>query len=1021
MPASVRASTVAHLHTALSLAAFLSALFVGCTLHYRKIVKNGVAGWPEEWFPSVSATIGDWYPERNLFQLLIALNAGPRFAVLLLSYSLTRTVHPSRSLLLLCTGIVRTLSCGGWVFVTSSDSGDVHDFLMILYIVCDLPWMWAGLDAAGRRARRWRLLSASAFWLSLVPMIYFYIQHKVHRIPGAYTRYAFFEWGLIFLDIAYDSTSVMLFNDSKLELTLTVPGGATLPAPVDGKTNEMTAQEASVRPVTVQLVDSLHADTSVVSQMREFVSFVSDVYLAYVSWTLITALPVSLFYFSIWKLALAGPEFTTLATLSPLLLAIPAVRRWVGTTHAQTSLSAFALMCLGVYRSESVVARLLAVAAGTTATCLRLAGEWDSLRAGYHALVYILGLLASSLTKHLNDGNNPLWPIVDENSGGHHRLLLTIGALALVEQATRRTTPPPPPTPTSSPQTHLRSEPWLTPTLALGAALYGLHERLSDPATLVAWSWAGFAGASTGPHPHTHAGLMFVACALGCALSALFSSEYSFIKRRGAEKETDMDGEYALTHALPNLLSHPLFFLATAVPSSYLLIYTSRWPAYIGGLLQVVFLGASFPLVLANAARAARARGAARVFGGAWVVWVLLLFAGTFTVAYAFVPGAGLFRERTDLVLGAQMLMLAPSFSWSFLLGGISKTTSTLTPLPALPSGTRLRTLFLAAVLSLAALVVPLYEYTTIPTPHPTHARARIFNAGIWTVHFGLDDAGRDSQRRMRDLIGDMQLEVVGLLETDLHRPVYGNRDLTRIMARELGYYVDIGPGSNKHTWGAVLLSKFPILRSKHHLLPSPDGELAPAIEAVLDVYGSKVTVVVAHNGQEETPLDRELQAMALGKIMRESAYPVVFLGYVVTKPWATRPAPYEIMVTEGRVHDIDDEDWDRWCEYIFYRGLHRTAYARVSRSTITDTELQIGQFSVPRAGRVKEDGARTLMERERRYVRSHKEDMPREHWFPPEYYGNEREGGVRGHFYHVFYTPLYYQIPPELEVPPST
>lgn len=61
---------------------------------------------------------------------------------------------------------------------------------------------------------------------------------------------------------------------------------------------------------------------------------------------------------------------------------------------------------------------------------------------------------------------------------------------------------------------------------------------------------------------------------------------------------------------------------------------------------------------------------------------------------------------------------------------------------------------------------------------------------------------------------------------------------------------VDIGPGPNSHTWGAVLLSKFPIISTKHHLLPSPHGELAPAIEAILDVFGNEVLVVVAHNGQ---------------------------------------------------------------------------------------------------------------------------------------------------------------------------
>lgn len=59
-----------------SAAAFLGALLVGCSLHYRKIVKNAWFGYPDEWFPSVSATIGDHYPERSLFQVLIAITAG---------------------------------------------------------------------------------------------------------------------------------------------------------------------------------------------------------------------------------------------------------------------------------------------------------------------------------------------------------------------------------------------------------------------------------------------------------------------------------------------------------------------------------------------------------------------------------------------------------------------------------------------------------------------------------------------------------------------------------------------------------------------------------------------------------------------------------------------------------------------------------------------------------------------------------------------------------------------------------
>jgi len=275
-------------------------------------------------------------------------------------------------------------------------------------------------------------------------------------------------------------------------------------------------------------------------------------------------------------------------------------------------------------------------------------------------------------------------------------------------------------------------------------------------------------------------------------------------------------------------------------------------------------------------------------------------------------------------------------------------------------------------------------------------------------VHFGIDNEGRDSQRRMRDLVGDMQLDVVGLLETDLHRIPYGNRDLTRVMTEELGYYVDLGPGPNSHTWGAVLLSKYPIINSTHHLLPSPHGELAPAIEAWLDVYGTEILIIIAHNGQEEDPLDRELQSRELARIMaRAYPHPTIFLGYVVTKPLAAQPAPYDILVTDGKMHDADHEDWDRWCEYIFYRGLYRTAYVRVSRGVVTDTELQIAQFVLPRHGfgvTNETAAARTL--------RSFKEDLPEDHWFPMEYYGNERGGGKNSHYYHVFFTPLYYRIP---------
>jgi len=227
-----------------------------------------------------------------------------------------------------------------------------------------------------------------------------------------------------------------------------------------------------------------------------------------------------------------------------------------------------------------------------------------------------------------------------------------------------------------------------------------------------------------------------------------------------------------------------------------------------------------------------------------------------------------------------------------------------------------------------------------------------------------------------------------------------GNRDTTQFLAEDLGMYVDYGPGPNKHTWGAALLSKFPILNSTHHLLPSPVGELAPAIHATLDCYGELVDVFVFHSGQEEDPEDRRLQSEYLAELMGSSPRPSILLSYLVTKPLEGN---YNTYVSEkSGMHDIDPTDWDRWCEYILYKGLKRTGYARVSRSTITDTELQVGKFVVGNGEHgdwVDEQG------RKMRGTRVEEHDMAYGLRFPTLFRGE----GVRGHAYHVFNEPRYY------------
>ncbi|TCD63760.1 hypothetical protein EIP91_004975 [Steccherinum ochraceum] len=919
------AAHIATLHTYLSFAAFLSALFIGSALHYTKIVKNGVAGYPEEWFPSVSATIGDLYPERSIFHILIALNSGPRFILVLLQYYLHRSASSRLSTLLLCCGVLRTLACGGWVYITSTDDHDWHDILMISYLLFNIPWMFGGIaatPASQPATRRRRRTFTYSFFVALLPMVYYFIQHKVHRIPGAYTLYSIFEWSLIILDILFDS---VLAQDLK---------AANL---------HVHASQRSLAPV---------------------VNFLCDVYLAYVNWSVFTSLTPTLFYFSVWTLGIAGHEFSLLSILSPLFLRNPQVLDVCCSRPGRTILYVLTIAGIVAYASNSPLVRLLAVMLANSALSIGFAVDWSApaASASYQSILMGLGWLLCSLSKHANHSNNPIWPIVNEKSGGYNKTGLVLACLAIYnfyyrsptvpqishkkeEDATIRSTP-----------TAMRRY-WFLDSFALGSLIFSLHSLLGDSTTLITMSWTGYP--IKGPVPLLHGSLTHLAQALGLALPVAFAS----------------------FSPSSNFFASPIWFAYGCA-------------RYFGGLNVAVFLMSIIPGVLL---RTGYSTGSvARTYAVAFFVVSLYYVGSVFTVAYAFVPGGQYFREKTNWVFAIQMLGMASAFNWPI---------SSPAPRAMIPPTLCRKATNAIVGITILSLVVTMYRWPgAVIKPHRTGPR--IIRAGIWTVHFGIDDEGRDSQRRMRDLVRDMELDVLGLLETDLHRPVFGNRDLTRVIAEELGYHVDLGPGPNKHTWGATLLSKYPIIKSTHHLLPSPDGELAPAIHAVLDVYGSVVHVMVVHNGQEETPLDRELQSKEVGRIMSE-VYPdpTIFLGYLVTRPHADKPWPYKFIIEDGRMHDIDKDDHARWCEYIAYRGLYRTSYARVSHGTLTDTELQIGQFVIPRYG-----VGITNDTEAGRYLRAWKEELPEDHWLPHAYMPTE--GGVNGHEYDKFGTPLYYKFP---------
>ena len=98
-------------------------------------------------------------------------------------------------------GLIRTVMCGGWVYITSTDDHDWHDIFMISYLVLTVPWT-AGclaLSPMNQKAIKYRKIAAGLFFGTLVPLVYYFIQHKVHKVPGGESRWTEFSEGQVLM------------------------------------------------------------------------------------------------------------------------------------------------------------------------------------------------------------------------------------------------------------------------------------------------------------------------------------------------------------------------------------------------------------------------------------------------------------------------------------------------------------------------------------------------------------------------------------------------------------------------------------------------------------------------------------------------------------------------------------------------------------------------------------------------------------------------------------------------------
>ena len=647
-------------------------------------------------------------------------------------------------------------------------------------------------------------------------------------------------------------------------------------------------------------------------------------------------------------MGISGYEAFVLSTMGPVMLGVPAIRRLTMKNLRIVHLTS--LVGILAWLVEPPAMRLLTVGLGIWMSSLAWTATFYAERAQPHRLearaaAFSIGLVLSSVSKFAFQTNNPIWPVVRPQDRGWHKLGLTLAVVSVL-WSTRNLNHGAIDVP--QPQTN-RGSAFLS-GLGMAGLLFAMHSLLSDSSTMVLWTWTGFP--IQGPISVPHGAYTIFTMSAGVVFGLFYPS-----------------------------LSRSWTAFGVGSVGAALLTRYDDWLGFYGGLILAFYVMAVAPSLISSAVRT----GPAKTFGLGFFFYNFMVFFHVWVVAYAFVPGGPLVRERTDWVMTTMMLMMGAGV---FSASSVGSFGSKRAQKPANPAAKRQRSYYVYILFALQLLAASV-GYLRFPTYNyaPAYPESNLITAGIWTIHFYLDNPMWDSARRMRDLIQEMEIDVLGLLESDTQRIIMGNRDPTQFLAEDLGMYVDYGPGPDKHTWGCALLSKFPILHSEHHLLPSPVGELAPAIKATIDAHGTEVDVFVFHSGQEEDVEDRRLQSEYLMELMGKSGdRPAVLLSYLDVTPGQGNYNNY-VSPTSG-MKDIDPSDWDRWCEYILYKNMRRTGYARISRDSITDTELQVGKFVVGQPT----SGNELVGE----------EFYPENMRFPALFKGE----GVRGHKYHVFDEP---------------